>query len=60
MSFRMGKTECKLVRSILAAHGFREVCELHLSSSNLHACAFLIKQYNLAPVTSSDALHYRW
>ena len=31
MSFRMGKTECKLVKSILVAHGFREVSEFHLS-----------------------------
>jgi len=26
----MGKTECKLVKSILAAHGFREVSRLLL------------------------------
>jgi len=31
MSFRMGKTECKLVKSILVAHGFREVSEFHWS-----------------------------
>jgi len=29
LSFRMGKTECKLVKSILAAHGFREVSEFY-------------------------------
>jgi len=26
----MGKAECKLVKSILAAHGFREVSECHI------------------------------
>jgi len=31
MSFRMGKTECKLVKSILVAHGFREVSEFYRS-----------------------------
>jgi len=34
MSFRMGKTQCKLVKSILAAHGFREVSEFRWSVSN--------------------------
>jgi len=29
LSFRMGKTECKLVKSILAAHGFREVSQFY-------------------------------